>query len=68
MKARKSIRKWTEPLIYVLLVAAFGLVTTLVSPAGNERPVKENKDVVSYTLEDELENISLVTESKEISL
>jgi hypothetical protein len=68
MKVRKSIRKWTEPLVYTLLVAAFGLVTSLVTPAKNENPVRENKNVVSYTIEDELESLTLATESKEISL
>lgn len=68
MKARKNLKKWTEPLIYTLLVAVFGLATTLVTPERNENPVKKNKNVVSYTIQDEIESLTLATESKDISL
>ncbi len=34
MKAKKNIRKWTEPLVYVVLVAAFGFITTVVNHTG----------------------------------
>ena len=68
MKARKYIKKWIEPLTYVVLVAAFGFLTTVVTHAKSEDPVQEN-DLVSFTIEDELEAMFYpVKENKEVSL
>ncbi len=68
MKIGKNIRKWTEPLAYVVLVAAFGLLSTMVSHTRSEKPVNEN-DVVSFTFENDLEvMLNKVKESKEVSL
>ncbi len=68
MKAGKNIRKWTEPLTYVVLVAAFGFLSTMVTHARSEDPVQEN-DLVSFTIENELEAMfSSVKENKEVSL
>jgi hypothetical protein len=68
MKARQSIKKWTEPLTYVVLVAAFGFLSTMVTHARSEDPVQE-KDLVSFTIENELEALfSQIKESKEVSL
>jgi hypothetical protein len=68
MKVKNSIRKWTEPLTYVVLVAAFGFITTVVTHARSESPVQE-KDMVSLTLENELEAmLNAVKDSKEVSL
>jgi hypothetical protein len=68
MKARRSIIKWSEPLAYVLLVAVFGFITTIVTNTRHENPVRED-DMVSYTIENEYETLmNLVKESKEISL
>jgi hypothetical protein len=54
MKAGKNIKKWTEPLTYVVLVAAFGFLTTMVTHARSEDQGKD-KDLVSFTIENELE-------------
>ena len=68
MIAGKSIKKWTEPLTYVVLVAAFGFLSTVVTQARSEDPVQD-KDLVSFTLESELEAMFLsVKENKEVSL
>lgn len=68
MKAKKSIKKWTEPLIYVVLVAAFGFLSTIATHTGSEDPVKEN-DLVTVSIENEFEAIlSTVKENKEVSL
>lgn len=49
---RKNIRKWTEPLVYVVLVAAFGFITTVVNHTGREEQLR-NAEFVSLTLENE---------------
>ena len=68
MKAGKKIKKWTEPLTYVVLVAAFGFLSTMVTHARSEDPVQEN-DLVSFTIENDLEAMfSTVKENKEVSL
>jgi len=68
MRAGKSIKKWTEPLTYVVLVAAFGFLSTVVTHARSEDPVQD-KDLVSFTMESELEAMFLsVKENKEVSL
>ena len=68
MKARRNIKKWTEPLTYIILVAAFGFITTVVTHARTEGPLQE-KDMVSFSIEDELEAMfTAVKENKEISL
>ena len=68
MKARKSIKKWTEPLIYAVLVAAFGLLFSIDTHTGNEDPV-EKKDMVSFSSENgSVAILSTVKENKEISL
>ncbi len=68
MKAGKNIRKWTEPLTYVVLVAAFGFLTTIVTHARSDDAVQEN-DLVSFTIENDLEAMfSTVKENKEVSL
>ena len=68
MKVTKKIKKWTEPLTYVVLVAAFGLLSTVVTHARSEDPVQD-RDLVSFTLEDELEAMFVqVKENGEVSL
>jgi hypothetical protein len=68
MKARKNIKKWTEPLTYVVLVAAFGFITTMVTHASSDNAVQD-KDLVSFTIENDLEAMfSEVKENKEVSL
>ena len=68
MKAGKKIKKWTEPLTYVVLVAAFGFLSTMVTHARSEDPVQD-KDMVSFTIENELEAMfSAVKDNKEVSL
>ncbi len=68
MKAGKNIKKWTEPLTYVVLVAAFGFLSTMVTHARSEDPVQEN-DLVSFTIENDFEAMfSSVKENKEVSL
>lgn len=68
MKARKNIKKWTEPLTYFILVAAFGFITSVVTHARSEEPVQQ-KDLVYFSIEDELETMfTTVKENKEVSL
>ena len=68
MIAGKSIKKWTEPLTYVVLVAAFGFLSSVVTHASGEDPVQD-KDLVSFTMENELEAMFLTAkENKEVSL
>jgi hypothetical protein len=68
MKAGKNMKKWTEPLTYVVLVAAFGFLSTEVTHSRSEDPVQD-KDLVSYTMENELDAmINMVKENKEVSL
>mgnify|MGYP006910743427 CR=1 FL=1 len=68
MKAGKNIKKWTEPLTYVVLVAAFGFLSTMVTHARSEDPVQDN-DLVSFTIENDLEAMfSTVQKNKEVSL
>ena len=68
MKAGKKIKNWTEPLTYVVLVAAFGFLSTIVTHARSEDPVQD-KDLVSFTIENELEAMfSTVKDNKEVSL
>ena len=54
MKAKKKIRKWIEPLVYVVLVAAFGFITTVVNHTGRGDQLRD-AEFVSLTLENELE-------------
>ena len=56
MKVGRNIKKWTEPLTYVVLVAAFGFLTTFVTHERSEDPVQD-KDLVSFTIENELETL-----------
>ena len=68
MKTGKNKKKWIEPLTYVVLVAAFGFLSTMVTPAVSEDPVQD-KDLVSFTIENELEAMfSAVKDNKEVSL
>jgi hypothetical protein len=68
MKAGKKIKKWTEPLTYVVLVAAFGFLSTMATHTRSEDPVQD-KDLVSFTIENELEAMfSAVKDNKEVSL
>ena len=68
MIAGKSIKKWIEPLTYVVLVAAFGFLSTVVTHARSEDPVQD-KDLVSFTMENELEAMFITAkENKEVSL
>lgn len=68
MKARKNIKRWTEPLTYVVLVAAFGFIATMVTHASSDTAVQE-KEMVSFALEHDLEAMfGMVKENKEVSL
>jgi hypothetical protein len=68
MRARNRLKKWTEPLSYIVLVAAFGFLTSVVTHARSEEPVQQN-DMTSHTLENDQEALFLmVSENKEVSL
>ena len=41
MKTRKNIKRFTEPLVYFVLVAAFGFITTVVNHSGKEEQIKD---------------------------
>ena len=70
MKARKNIKRWTEPLTYVVLVAAFGFITTVVTHASSDGDTAvQDKDMVSVSLENDLEAMfGMVKENIEVSL
>jgi len=68
MKARKNIKKWTEPLTYAVLVAAFGFLSTMVTHARSEEPIQDT-DLVSFTIENDIEAMfGLVKDNGEVSL
>ena len=54
----KSIRKWTEPLVYIVLVASFGFITTIVNHTRDVQPVFDT-ELVSQNLENEFEALFL---------
>lgn len=55
---KKNIRKWTEPLVYIVLVASFGFITTIVNHSRDEQPVI-NTELVSQSLETQFEALFL---------
>ena len=68
MRARNRIKKWAEPLSYIVLVAAFGFLTSVVTHARSEEPVQQN-DMTSLTLDNDQEAVFvMVSENKEVSL
>jgi len=68
MKVAKNMKKWTEPLTYIVLVAAFGFLSTVVTHARSEDTAKD-KDLVSFTMENEFEAMmNMAKENKEGSL
>ena len=54
MKTKKNIHRLAEPLVYIVLVAAFGFITTVVNHSQQENQVTDT-ELVSLTFEDELE-------------
>jgi len=66
MTTNKKLRRFTEPLIYVVLVAIFGFITTIVTHRLKENQIKE-PDLVSLTLDHEIEALFL-QEGVEVSL
>ena len=54
MKMKINIRKWTEPVVYIVVVAAFGFVTSVVNHSGQEEQLRD-AEFVSLTLEHEIE-------------
>ncbi len=55
MKTRKRIRKWTEPLVYIVLVSAFGFITSVVNHSSGQEEQLRESEFVTLTLEYELE-------------
>lgn len=66
MKAKKQIRKITEPLVYVVLVAAFGFITTIVNHSGQEEQTRD-AELVSLSVEREFAEL-LYQEETGVSL
>ena len=66
MKTRKNIKRFTEPLVYFVLVAAFGFITTVVNHSGKEEQIKD-AEFVSLSMESELEAL-LCQEERGVSL
>ncbi|MFC2112419.1 hypothetical protein ACFLTA_04050 [Bacteroidota bacterium] len=66
MKTKKNIRRFTEPLVYFVLVAAFGFITTVVNHSGKEEQIRE-AEFVTLTMESELEAL-LAQEETGVSL
>ena len=62
MKIRENIKKLTEPLVYVVLVAGFGFITTVVNHTNREEQLRE-AEFVSLTIENELETLYYKDES-----
>jgi hypothetical protein len=54
MKTTNKIKRFTEPLVYLILVAAFGFITTVVNHSGREEQLRD-AEFVSLTIESELE-------------
>ena len=55
---KKNIRKWTEPLVYIVLVASFGFITTIVNHTRDVQPIIDT-ELVSQNLENEFEALFL---------
>ena len=66
MKTKKNISRFTEPLVYFVLVAAFGFITTVVNHSGKEEQIRE-AEFVTLTMESELEAL-LAQEETGVSL
>ena len=65
----KKIKKLAEPLLYIVLVAAFGFITSVVNHSQGTEQVSDSK-LMSFSLEQQMNalltgNIEL---TKEISL
>ena len=56
MKTGKNIRRITEPVVYVVLVAAFGFITTVVNHNSDQQQLRDT-ELVSFTLENEIEDL-----------
>lgn len=56
MKTKNNIRRFTEPLVYIVLVAAFGFITTVVNHSGKEEQLRD-AEFVSLSMESELEEL-----------
>ena len=54
MKMKINIRNWTEPVVYIVVVAAFGFVTSVVNHSGIEEQLWD-AEFVSLTLEHDIE-------------
>ncbi len=54
MKTKNNIRRFTEPLVYIVLVAAFGFITTVVNHSGKEEQLRD-AEFVSLSIESEIE-------------
>ena len=50
----KNIKKLTEPLLYIVLVAAFGFITSVVNHSRSTQPVSDSK-LMSLSIEQQLD-------------
>ena len=60
----KNIKKVGEPLVYIVLVAAFGFITSVVNHSQGPEPASETK-LMSFSLEQQLD--AMLTGHKETS-
>jgi len=64
----KTIRKITEPLAYIVLIAAFGFLTSVVNHSRSSQS-DSDANLMSYSMEKQLTDmLAAVPKAKEISL
>jgi hypothetical protein len=56
MKTKNKIRRITEPMVYVVLVAAFGFITTFANHIGRDEQLRD-AELASITLENEIQQL-----------
>ena len=62
MKTKNNLRRFTEPMIYIILVAAFGFITTVVNHSGKEKQLRD-AGFVSLTLENQIAELYYLEEA-----
>ena len=64
----KTIRKITEPLAYIVLIAAFGFLTSVVNHSQSSQS-DTDAAMISYSMEQQLnETLAAEPKAREISL
>ena len=66
MRTKKVIRKIAEPIVYFILVASFGLITTMVNHSEGNENLKD-AEFVTLTMEHDMQAL-FVEDKTEINL